>query len=121
MARKKTAEPVEEGRVALPMVDDKPPEEERPPEKQKPVVSYRINSDRTTSIELAVWSNTYRNGQGEEYEQLSVTVQRSYKTDEGWQKGGAWRIHDLPVLMFLIQKAHCFALDRRTTDSSCPF
>lgn len=90
-------------------------------EKRKPIVSYRINSDRTTSIELAIWSNTYRNQANEEYEQLSITVSRNYKTDDGWQKGGSWRVHDVPVLMFLLSKAHAFALDRRTTDSTIPF
>src|SRR4051812_6658237 len=69
-------------------------------EKKKPVVSYRLSSDRTTSIELAVWSNTFTSKEtGEEYEQLSVTVARNYKDANGaWCKGGSWRIHDLPCL-----------------------
>ena len=44
-----------------------------------------------------------------------------YKDKEGnWQKGGSYRIHDLPVLAYLIQKAHTFALDRRE-QQSVPF
>src|SRR5437870_5056987 len=63
-------------------------------EKRKPIVSYRLSSDRTTSIELAVWSNTFTSKEGEPYEQLSVTIQRSYKDANGaWCKGGSWRIH----------------------------
>ena len=92
--------------------------------KHQPLVSYRLNSDRTTSISLAVWANTYTNQQGEEYEQLTVTVQRSYlDQQEQWQRQDkpSWRVHDLPVLLFLLQKAHSFALNRRTHDSSIPF
>ena len=81
------------------------------PDKPQPLVSYRLNSDRTTSISLAVWANTYTNQQGEEYEQLTLTVQRSYKDQQGqWQAQvkPSWRVHDLPVLLFLIEKAHSF-------------
>ena len=94
------------------------------PDKPQPLVSYRLNSDRTTSVSLAVWANTYTNQQGEEYEQLSVTVQRSYKDQQGqWQTQTkpSWRVHDLVALMHLLNKAHSFALNRRTDDSSIPF
>ena len=94
------------------------------PEKPQPLVSYRLNSDRTTSVSLAVWANTYKSQDGEEYEQLSVTVQRSYKDQQGqWQNQvkPSWRVHDLVTLMHLLQKAHSFALNRRTDDSSIPF
>ncbi len=138
MARKRKTDLEADGAVAvaeLPMAlpaegptEPQPePRQEAPPpaaepEKQKPLVSYRISSDRTTSISLALWCNQMTNTQtGEAYEQLSVTVQRRYRTDQGWSGGGAWRVHDLPVLMFLLQKAHAFALDRRTEDSSLPF
>jgi hypothetical protein len=107
-----------------------PPEVSPPPanthgtEKPQPLVSYRLSSDRTTSIELAVWSHFYKNQQGEDYEQLSMTVQRSYKDTQGvWQNQArpSWRTHDLPVLLFLLQKAHSFAMNRRCDDSSIPF
>ena len=94
------------------------------PEKPQPLVSYRLNSDRTTSVSLAVWANTYKSQDGEEYEQLSVTVQRSFKDQQGqWQNQAkpSWRVHDLVTLMHLLQKAHSFALNRRTDDSSIPF
>ncbi len=126
MARKKSTDEPEtpaEQQNELPQVET-PQEAVVPPnseEKRKPLISYRLNSDRTTSIELAIWSNLFRNAADEEYEQLSITIQRSYKTDDGWQKGGSYRVHDVPVLMFLMEKAHAFALDRRTTDSTIPF
>ena len=92
-------------------------------DKKKPLVSYRLSSDRTTSIELAVWSNTLKNREtNEEYEQLSITLARSYKDQNGaWCKGGSWRVHDVPCLMFLLQKGYAFALERRTGDTSIPF
>jgi hypothetical protein len=91
--------------------------------KPKPLVSYRLNSDRNTSVSLAVWANRMTNSQtNESWEQLVVTFQRRFRNDQGeWVCGGAWRVHDLPVLLFLLQKAHAFALDRRTSDSSVPF
>jgi len=90
---------------------------------RKPLISWRLQSDRTPSVELAVWTNTYRTQAGEEYEQLSVTVSRSYRDQTGsWVKGGSWRTHDLPVLTFLIAKAHDYALARRmTVETECPF
>ena len=101
-----------------------PPEKPVNGDKRGPLVSYRLNSDRTTSIEVAVWSNTYTNGQGEEYEQLTMTVQRSYKDAQNqWQTQTkpSWRVHDLPCLLFLLNKAYSFALNRRCDDSTIPF
>ena len=132
MSRKKSAEPESNGTAEAP---EAIPMEGSTPEttvtngtptngdKKKPLVSYRLNSDRTTSIELSVWSNTFKNREtNEEYEQLSVTLSRSYKDANGqWCRGGSWRIHDLPVLLFLLQKSHAFALERRTGDSTNPF
>src|SRR5258708_790270 len=94
-----------------------------PTEKRKPIASWRLMSDRWTSIELAVWSNTFQGPDGE-FEQISCTITRSYKDPNGqWCKGGSWRVHDIPVVMFLLTKAHTFALNRRTTteDNSVPF
>ena len=101
-----------------------PPAAPAVPEKNRPVVTYRASSDRTTSISVSVWANTYTNQRGEPYEQLSVTVQRSYlDNQEQWQTQTkpSWRIHDLPVLAFLQQKAYDFAINRRTDDSTIPF
>ncbi len=90
---------------------------------RKPLISWRLQSDRTTSVEVACWPNTFRTQAGEEYEQLTFTVSRSYRDQAGmWVKGGSWRTHDLPILTFLIAKAHDYALLRRTTvNADCPF
>jgi hypothetical protein len=78
-------------------------------------MSWALSSDRTTRIEIAGWLNTYKAQGGEEYEQVSFTVARSYKTDDGWHKGGSWRTHDVPALQHLLAEAHAWALRRRTT------
>lgn len=89
---------------------------------RKPLASFRLGSDRTTSIEVSVWANTYTSREGEEYEQLSLTFSRSYKDQNGqWVKGGSWRCHDIPCLNHLIAKAYAFCLDRRVVDSTIPF
>ena len=104
------------------------PELQGPPppptdDRKKPIVTFRLNSDRSTSLSLSVWCNTMKNTvTGDEYEQLSVTFQRRYlDRNEQWQTGGSWRVHDLPVLLFLLEKAHSFCLNRRCDDSSLPF
>jgi len=79
----------------------------------KPLQSWTVMSDQTTSINLEIWSNMIQGPIGT-IEQLSCTLTRSYKDGEGnWQKGGSWRINDIPVLMFLLHKAHGYAMDRR--------
>jgi len=86
---------------------------------RKPIASWRVMSDGTTSIEAAVWSNML-NGRNGEYEQLTVTITRSYKSEDVWRKGGSFRVHDLPVLQWLLTKVHDFALTRRA-DIEIPF
>src|SRR4051794_40975477 len=56
--------------------------------KKRPVVSYKLSSDRTTVIEVAVWENVVTYNDGNAGVQYSITVNRSYRTDAGWQKGG---------------------------------
>ena len=46
---------------------------------------------------FAAWLNTYKGQGGEEYEQVSFTVSRNYRTDEGWHKNHSWRAHDVPI------------------------
>jgi hypothetical protein len=92
-------------------------------QKNKPAASWALHSDRHTRIEVAAWVHRHVSPQGEEYEQVSFTVQRSYRdSNDQWQRGGSWRAHDLPCLVFLLlHKAHPWALERRTTDRSVPF
>ncbi len=96
---------------------------EPPKNGKEPLVRYSINTDRSTSISLAVWSNTMTNPDGSQWEQLSITISRSYKTDAGWQRQDkpSFRVHDLPLLNHLVAQAHAFACNRRMTDSTIPF
>jgi hypothetical protein len=89
---------------------------------RRPDVSWKLSSDRTTSIEVSAWVNEYTNNQtGESYEQVTFSIQRSYRdANNVWARGGSWRTHDVPILQFLLTKAHGWALERRMTDSSCP-
>jgi hypothetical protein len=96
-----------------------PPETNGQQNGRRPLVSWKLHSDRSTIIEVACWPNVYRNQAGEEYEQLSFTAQRSYRDQcDQWQTQtkASWRTHDLPILLFLLQKAHAFALERRMTE-----
>lgn len=91
-------------------------------EPRKPTVSYRLSSDCTTSIAVSVRVNTYKNAKGKEYEQLSTTVQRSYLDAQNqWQTQSKPTLRAHVCLIYLLQKAHSFALERRTADSSIPF
>lgn len=89
---------------------------------KRPLASFRANTDRSTSIEVSVWLNVHKSQDGTEFEQLSMTIKRNYRDQNGaWVSGGSYRSHDIPVLMFLLTKAYNMAIDRRTDDSSLPF
>jgi hypothetical protein len=88
-------------------------------EKKKPVISWRYPTDRTTTIEVAVWPNMITLQSGEQVQVYSVTVQRSYKDQTGnWCKNGSYRGHDLPVLLHALQKAHTWILDQRDLNAA---
>ena len=89
--------------------------------RRPPDISWSLNTDRTTRVELAAWVNLYTNQQGEQYEQVSFQLTRSYRQDDGWKNGGSFRTHDLPIVAFLIAKGHAWACERRVTDSTMPF
>lgn len=84
-------------------------------ESRRPAMSWALNSDRTTRIEVAAWLNTHKTQGGEEFEQVSFTITRSYKTDDGWHKGGSFRTHDKPILDHLLDEYEEWALRRRMT------
>jgi hypothetical protein len=120
-------EPVQANAPAAPVGDsngkvtEKPAE--RPPHgaRRRPDVSYKVFSDRTTVLEIAVWETAveYDGRQGVQH---SILLSRSYKNAEGqWVSNHAYRAHDLPLVRFLLDKAHCWCAERRTEDSSAPF
>ena len=88
-----------------------PPATTPAPEKKRPTTSWRYPTDRTTTVEVAVWPMTIV-VDGRDVEVYSVTIQRSYKDQGGsWQKNGSYRGHDIPVLIHALLKAHAFILD----------
>jgi len=84
--------------------------------KNKPVVSYAASSDRWTRLEVALWPNAMTNKEtGELYTQLVITIARNWRDAEGnWHQGGSYRVHDIPVLVYLVNQAYSWALSSRT-------
>jgi hypothetical protein len=90
-------------------------------EKKKPAASWKCNSDRTTLLEVAVWANEVSKD-GASWTQYAATVRRSYRGQDGrWHDSSSYRQHDIPVLLFLLDKAHAWCLSVRTEDSTIPF
>jgi hypothetical protein len=91
-------------------------------EKKRPVASFRCTSDRSTSLEVSVWGNLIRNPDGTTWTQFSISLHRSYKHNDGcWYSSTSWKGHDVPVLLFLLGKAHDWVLQQRTHDAPVPF
>jgi len=93
--------------------------------KRRPAASFAAMTDRTTRIEVACWANQVKT-QGGEYTQFSLTVSRSWKDSDGqWHQGGSFRVHDVPVLLHLVQSAYAYCLnqrmDVRVEDAGTPF
>ncbi len=91
--------------------------------KKKPEVSYKCYSDRSTKLEVAVFAFEKEGEGGEMYKQYSLVFSRSYKDANGtWHNNSpGHRVHDMPVLLFLLEKAYKYCLDARTEDTSVPF
>jgi hypothetical protein len=86
-----------------------------PPPKNRPAASFAANSDRTTRVEVAVWSKLIKVSEQEEYTQHSLTLSRSWRDKEGnWFGNAAFRIHDIPVLLYLVQQAYQWCIAQRT-------
>ena len=63
-----------------------------------------VDSIRLSNIEVSIWAN--RDSEGKLYH--SVTLQRSYKNDQGYQSSGSLFQRDLPIA----SKALDMAFDR---------
>jgi hypothetical protein len=89
------------------------------------MASWQLASDRTTWIELVCWKSNAVTEDGTSYERLSYSLRRTCKDEKGkFRDEGKprWRTHDLPVLIFLLAKAHALALEHRlVTTSEVPF
>lgn len=106
---------------------DAPPagEASKPPP-NRPAASFAAGSDRTTRIEVAVWAKKVTVSEQEEYTQYSLTLSRSWRDKDGhWQGNASFRIHDIPVLLYLVQQAYHWCVAQRTTvkigDEPLPF
>lgn len=95
------------------------------PEKRRPVQSFRCFSDGTTCIEVAIWGREVEHTGGS-FTQYSLTISRTWRDPNGtWHDSGkddngnarlvSFRVHDLPILIHLIQKAHAWQIDQRVT------
>ena len=143
MARKKKepdVEPTNNGAVPpiavteplpeAPVTQAPPPNGQPPPtgdaKKNRPAASFSAYSDRTTKVEVNCWWKLVKVSDQEEYTQYSLTLSRAWRDKEGaWQGNAAFRIHDLPVLLYLLQQAYNWCLSRRTDvkigDEPLPF
>jgi hypothetical protein len=86
-----------------------------PPKPNRPAASFAASSDRTTRVEVAVWSKVVKVSDQEEYTQYSLTLSRSWRDKEGnWFGNASFRIHDIPVLLYLVQQAYNWCVAQRT-------
>lgn len=99
----------------------------QPAARNRPAARFAAHSDRTTRIEVAVWAKQVRGSDAEEYTQYSLTLSRSWRDKDGqWFGNAAFRVHDLPVLLYLVGQAYHWCLAQRTTvrvesDGAAPF
>jgi hypothetical protein len=130
MAKKKVAEPekpIEEPAevAAQAPADPAPPATQHGNggngEPKKPIQSYRLTIG-TTTLEVAVWENRVKSQFGDEWVSVySVGVQRSYRVDGGFSRGGSFRTAELPGLLYLLNKASDWIYCHKTEDSSIPW
>ncbi len=96
-------------------------------EKNRPAASFAASSDRTTRLEVAVWARVVKVSDTEEYTQYSLTVSRSWRDKDGnWTGNTFYRVHDVPVLLYLMQQAYNWCVAQRAevriaTDGDVPF
>ena len=97
----------------------------KPTRPNRPAASFAAHSDRTTRIEVAVWAKKLVVSEQEEYTQYTLTLSRSWEKDGNWYGNAAFRVHDVPVLLYLVQQAYHWCVAQRTTvkigDEPLPF
>lgn len=60
-------------------------------------------------VQAAVWQNTRKRNDGEEYKEYSVSLDRSYKDKNGeWQSTSSLRESDIPKAALLLNQAYEF-------------
>jgi hypothetical protein len=87
----------------------------QPAATNRPAASFAANSDRTTRVEVAVWAKVIKVSEQEEYTQYALTLSRSWRDKDGqWHGNASFRIHDIPVLLYLVQQAYNWCVAQRT-------
>ncbi len=87
----------------------------KPTPPNRPAASFAANSDQTTRIEVAVWAKVVTVSAQEEYTQYALTLSRSWQKDGNWHGNASFRIHDIPVLQYLVEQAYHWCVAQRTT------
>jgi hypothetical protein len=87
-------------------------------EKKRPIMNFGpFPTDRNTSIESSIWCNEIEAG-GKKVKTYNVTIQRSYRDGQGqWAKNQTYRVHDLPVVIHALQRAHAWILDNKESST----
>lgn len=89
-------------------------------EKPKPRMSWQFPAAAGVNIEVALWPSAIKLQNGAEIEVLYATITRTYRDPQGqWQKGGGFRIAEIPVLIHALLRAHGFGLDSK--EMTVPF
>jgi hypothetical protein len=74
-----------------------------------------------------VWAKLVTVTEQEEYTQYTLTLSRSWRDRDGNCRGNAaFRLHDVPVLLYLVERAYGWCVARRTEvlvgpDGDVPF
>jgi hypothetical protein len=87
-----------------------------------PLATFRSSTDRTTVLEVNVWENEMVGQDGSRWIQYALTFRRSCKDprDGRWRDSASYRNHDIPVLVYLLDKAQAFILAQRAQGSTVP-
>ncbi len=64
------------------------------------------------NVEVAVWQNTYQK-EGNEVIVSSVTVQKTYKDNEGYKHTNSLGINEIPKARSALHKAYEFLLEKQ--------
>jgi hypothetical protein len=92
-------------------------EKKRPTYKVGPILT-----DKSNSVECAVWANEFTTSEGRTFTVHNVTVQATYRDAEGnWKPAKSFRGGQLYALLYCLQRASDFILSQRDPANDCPF
>jgi hypothetical protein len=110
---------------ATPTSPGDPPASEAAGNGEKKRPTYKVGpilTDRNNSVECAVWANDVQTSDGKTFTVHNVTVQASYRDNEGtWKPTRSFRGSQLYALLYCLQRASDFILSQRDPANDCPF